>query len=205
MISAPAWLPVLLGGLAAALFTLGNRRAARLIGRSPDVFEKTPGTALAFLGRAHRLAFAAASLGLVLAWAWPAPASAWSSAAGWLGSLAMLLGCAVMAAAQRAMGMSWRVGIDNAPTELVVHGPFRLSRNPTFLGMLMLLTGALLAAPGLLTAAGLAAVLVSFPTQVRMEEAHLAARHGDAFRAYAAQVPRWIGWPRGTPTSTDPN
>lgn len=195
MSAAPAWLPVLLAGLAAALFALGNRRAGRLIGRSPDVFEKAPGTALAFLGRAHRLAFAAAGLGLVLAWAWPPPVSAWPPVAGWLGSLAMLLGCAVMAAAQGAMGASWRVGIDDEATDLVVHGPFRLSRNPTFLGMLLLLAGAVLAAPGMLTAAGLAAALVSFPAQVRMEEEHLLARHGNAFRAYAAAVPRWLGRP----------
>jgi protein-S-isoprenylcysteine O-methyltransferase Ste14 len=198
MMEPPAWLPIALAGLAAALFALGNLRVRRLIGRSPDVFSTAPGTALAFLGRAHRVAFAATGLGVVLAWVWQSPAPAWWAAAEWLGNLAMLLGCGLMAAAQRAMGASWRIGIDRSPTDLVMAGPFSLSRNPTFVGMFLLLWGALLAAPGMLTAAGLAAALVSFPTQVRMEEEHLIARHGDAFRAYAARVPRWLGWPRAT-------
>ena len=196
MTAPPPWLPVLLSALAAAVFAIGNRRAGSLIGRSPDVFQQTPGTALAFLGRAHRLAFVGTALGVVLAWAVPTSIFALPTAVGWLGNLTMLLGCGIMAAAQHAMGASWRVGIDTAPTDLVVRGPFRLSRNPTFVGMFLLLLGALLATPGMLTAAGLAAAAVSFPTQVRMEEEHLSALHGDAFRAYAARVPRWVGWPQ---------
>ncbi|MBY0336517.1 MAG: isoprenylcysteine carboxylmethyltransferase family protein, partial [Acetobacteraceae bacterium] len=122
------------------------------------------------------------------------------AAAGWAGVAAMGLGTALLAWAQRAMGTSWRVGIDAAPTALVATGPFAVSRNPAFLGFLLLFAGAALSAPGLLTAGALGAALVSFPAQVRLEEAHLAAQHGAAWHRYAALVPRWLGRrPRAVP------
>lgn len=189
MMAPPAWLPLLPAFAAAATFALGNRRVQRVIGRSPDVFGRGGDDALNFLGRAHRGAAAACAAGLLLGAAGEGPAAV----TGWAGVIAMAAGAGLLAWAQRAMGTSWRVGIDAAPTGLVTSGPFALSRNPTFLGFLLLFAGAALAAPGPLTAVALGAALVSFPAQVRLEEAHLAALHGDAWRAYAARIRRWFG------------
>lgn len=191
--SLPAFLPLLIAAAAALLFALGNRRAEREIGHSPDVFGSSD-SALDFLGRTHRVVFAISIAGLALHAVMGVPgAGAWA-ALGWLGAAVMLAGGACMAWAQHAMGTAWRIGIDAAPTALVLRGPFTSSRNPTFLGMVMVLAGGAIAAPNLLTAAALGGGIVAFGTQIRLEEAHLAALHGEAYRAYAGRVGRWLGW-----------
>ena len=82
-----------------------------------------------------------------------------------------------------------------AATALVTSGPFAVSRNPIYLGNTMVLVG-LAAAFGnawFLPAAGVAVLAVT-EMAIRREEAHLAARFGSAWVAYAARVPRWFGW-----------
>jgi len=118
---------------------------------------------------------------------WPAPASF---------TLAGLLLCAagvvVIAIAQRQMGESFRIGIDDAKTALVSGGLFARVRNPIYSGLLMLLLGIALVIPcaaSLALAAG-AAAAIAFHT--RLEERHLLSLHGDAYRAYAAGVGRFV-------------
>ncbi|MBX9700806.1 MAG: isoprenylcysteine carboxylmethyltransferase family protein [Acetobacteraceae bacterium] len=186
---------LILMALAATGFALGNHRVARAIGRSPDVFGRGDG-ALDFLGRVHRAVFAASIGGLVLDGLLPGTTGSGGTLAaivGWCGVLLLAAGAGLVLVAQRAMGTAWRVGIDAAPTTLVAEGLFAVSRNPTFLGMLGILLGAMMAAPNLLTAAALGAGIVGFSTQIRLEEAHLSALHGDQYRAYATRAPRWIG------------
>lgn len=81
-----------------------------------------------------------------------------------------------------------------AADRLVTSGPFRFSRNPIYLGNTALLAGlaAVLANPFFLLAAPLNVALVD-KLAVAREEAHLEDRFKDAWRAYAARVPRWIG------------
>lgn len=80
-----------------------------------------------------------------------------------------------------------------AATALVTTGPFALSRNPIYLANTLLLAGAglVLMNAWLVGAAAAQAWLVS-RLAIRREEAHLAIRFGDAWRAYAAKVPRWL-------------
>jgi protein-S-isoprenylcysteine O-methyltransferase Ste14 len=92
------------------------------------------------------------------------------------------------------MGASWRIGLDDERMALVAEGLFRWSRNPTFLGMVTLVTGAVLVVPAVLAAAW-----VAFSIQIRMEEEHLTRMHGAAYAAYSAAVPRWIGLARQRP------
>jgi len=95
--------------------------------------------------------------------------------------------------AQTAMGSSWRVGIDSQrTTELVRSGPFRWSRNPMFLGLLMTLSGLFLVLPNAVTLSILTVGTVLILIQVRLEEAHVLQAHGDAYRAYCRDVGRWF-------------
>lgn len=95
--------------------------------------------------------------------------------------------------AQVQMGLSWRIGIDPlARTGLVRHGLFRLTRNPIFLGMRMLLLGLFLVLPNAATLALLVAGDLLLQVQVRLEEAHLSALHGDAYTEYTTTVRRWL-------------
>ena len=119
----------------------------------------------------------------------------------WLNSFLLIgIGLALLASAliwvliaQIQMGDSWRIGIDektNSP--LVQHGLFGVSRNPIFLGMLVMLVGLLLAIP---TAATLIVTLLGFALihiQVRLEEPFLLDKYGEAYRVYQKHVRRWL-------------
>lgn len=111
-------------------------------------------------------------------------------ATGWV-VLWVSLGWLVLAQAQ--MGRSWRIGIDEARgTELVTHGLFGRSRNPIFLGLRATMLGLFLVLPGGSTLALLVAAEVLMQVQVRLEEAHLAERHGAHYADYARAVRRWL-------------
>jgi protein-S-isoprenylcysteine O-methyltransferase Ste14 len=76
---------------------------------------------------------------------------------------------------------------------LVASGPFAFLRNPLYIGNIALWVGFALAArlvwlaPVILVLLGL-----EYHAIVRWEETLLESRLGDAYRAYAARVPRWI-------------
>jgi protein-S-isoprenylcysteine O-methyltransferase Ste14 len=86
-----------------------------------------------------------------------------------------------------------------AATALITSGPFAVSRNPIYLGNTFLLIGAAaaLANPWFLPVALLSAAAVD-RLAIRREEAHLAARFGEAWRGYAKRTARWIGMVAGS-------
>lgn len=96
--------------------------------------------------------------------------------------------------AQQAMGRSWRIGVDQAEvTELVTTGPFRLVRNPIFTALMMIQAGTAVMAPTWLSAAGAVLMVAACQAQTRLvEEPYLLRRHGDAYRAYAAEAGRFV-------------
>jgi protein-S-isoprenylcysteine O-methyltransferase Ste14 len=134
------------------------------------------------IGAARFAADGAAALGA-------APASAGLAAAGLALAAA---GVALVAVAQRQMGASLRIGLAEERTDLVKRGLFLWIRNPIFVGMLLVLGGFVLLAPGVWTAATwvLAAATIAF--QVRLEEEHLRAAHGEDYLAYASRVGRFL-------------
>jgi len=81
-----------------------------------------------------------------------------------------------------------------AANRLVTAGPFGFSRNPIYLSNTTLLVGLaiVLANPVFLIAAYLNVILVN-KLAIEREEAHLANCFKEAWHAYAARVPRWIG------------
>lgn len=94
---------------------------------------------------------------------------------------------------QFSMGDSWRIGIPqgDAPP-LRTRGPFAVSRNPIFLGMLSFVVGMTLWSPSAVTVALLTATYLALEVQIRGEEAYLASMHGEACRNYCARVRRWF-------------
>lgn len=80
---------------------------------------------------------------------------------------------------------------------LVTDGPYRLTRNPMYIGMGCLFAGAAVASGSLWSLATLPAVLgVVNRAVIPREERHLIAVFGDDYLRYQARVPRWLGLPR---------
>lgn len=79
------------------------------------------------------------------------------------------------------------------PGRLVTGGVFRVSRNPMYLGMLLLLIGAAILL-GSLTPflAALAFAIVADRWYIRYEEAAMAAKFGEDYRAYQRRTRRWL-------------
>lgn len=80
------------------------------------------------------------------------------------------------------------------PRHLVTSGPYRISRNPMYVAVLLILCGWALTFPAraLWVYAGFVA-LVFHLRVVFYEEPWLARTHGAAWLAYRARVLRWIG------------
>jgi protein-S-isoprenylcysteine O-methyltransferase Ste14 len=120
----------------------------------------------------------------------PAPAA---GARLWLGSFLLCGGTALMALAQLHLGAAWRIGIDRtAHPGLVTGGLYRVSRNPIFLAMFISLAGFALLVPSWLSLALVSGTALGVRRQVEEEEAHLRRTYGEAYRAYATQVGRFL-------------
>jgi protein-S-isoprenylcysteine O-methyltransferase Ste14 len=82
--------------------------------------------------------------------------------------------------------------------QLAVSGPYAFTRNPLYLGSILLAAGFCVAARSWKSTVLLAAYLAIFyPAVIRREQSELKALYGDAFVQYAAQVPAF--WPRFSP------
>ncbi len=106
-----------------------------------------------------------------------------------------LAGAAIAIVAQVQMGRAWRIGVRSGDAPLFVsHGLFKFSRNPIFVGM-MLVGFAATIASGLWWAwFALAIFVASCAVQVRIEEKHLEDSFGVHYRNFRMTVPRWLGF-----------
>ena len=112
-------------------------------------------------------------------------------------AIVALFGAAVVIVAQVQMGRAWRIGVRGGDAPLFVsHGLFRFSRNPIFVGMILVGLAAALASGLWWARASLAIFIASCAVQVRIEEAHLEASFGRPYLDFRAMVPRWLGWKR---------
>lgn len=106
-----------------------------------------------------------------------------------LASAALVL----IAASRRAMGPSWRVGVDvHERTALVTEGPFARVRHPIYTAMVALSVGIALMVPNLFTAAAVAAFLIAVELQARvLEDPYLRRTHPE-FPSYARKTGRFL-------------
>ena len=138
------------------------------------------------------------ALALVL---WPSrpPASAFLV---WSGGALVVSGELLRLWAVRHIGVVSRTRSDRLGP-LVATGPFARVRNPLYLGNIALWVG-FSATAGLVWLISPIVLLLAFEYHaiVQWEERLLEGRLGDAYREYAARVPRWI--PLGSPVSLNP-
>jgi protein-S-isoprenylcysteine O-methyltransferase Ste14 len=84
------------------------------------------------------------------------------------------------------------------PRKFVPRGPYRLVRNPMYVGGICLLLGfGFYLASAAITLLGLAAFLLIHTLVVATEEPSLRKRFGQEYEDYCRTVPRWIprlGW-----------
>lgn len=110
-----------------------------------------------------------------------------------VGLVLLVLALIWVLVAQLQMGDSWRIGIDEkTASPLVQRGLFGISRNPIFLGMLVMLVGMLLTLPTAATLMVTILGIILIHIQVRLEEPFLLEKYGDAYRDYQKRVRRWI-------------
>lgn len=104
--------------------------------------------------------------------------------------LPFALGLAALQAMRRARTS---VNPDKPTTALLTNGPFRLSRNPMYLGMVVQYVGLALLFNSLwaLALLPLALVVVHF-TVIKREERYLEQKFGEEYQDYKARVRRWI-------------
>lgn len=139
------------------------------------------------------LALCAIAAGFAVEAAWPSalPAQGARIVAG-LAIFALgfaLAGWAIFAFRRAGTGVETR----KPSTTVVAAGPYRFSRNPIYLGMVLGIVGVGIAAGS----AWVIAMLVPFLAVIRTgviarEEAYLDAKFGEDYRRYRAGVRRWL-------------
>jgi protein-S-isoprenylcysteine O-methyltransferase Ste14 len=95
----------------------------------------------------------------------------------------------------RAAPRGWSLASRTTPEYLLRSGPYRWSRNPMYAGEAVVWLGWALFYGTPAVWAGWAILCARVAKVVRLEERRLAACFGDAYRAYLAAVPRWVGRP----------
>jgi protein-S-isoprenylcysteine O-methyltransferase Ste14 len=133
------------------------------------------------------------ALGLVLNFFWPASFSPPAIAAP-LGVLIILGGIALgISAVKEMQAANTPFEISKPSTEIVTSGVFQRSRNPIYLGMLLLCTGIAILANSLwILILVLPFAIVLQKGVIDREEAYLEQKFGDKYLRYKAKVRRWI-------------
>lgn len=113
----------------------------------------------------------------------------------WLGLPVLLLGAALYfrcAYDFAGAGRGTPAPID-PPVALVARGPYRISRNPMYVGVLMVVLGEAIALRAMPLFYYLLLMALAFHLVVILyEEPSLSRQFGDVYEEYRATVPRWV-------------
>ena len=141
------------------------------------------------------IAWAVAVLvGSGLNWLMPLPFIPAAVPAGGLGAMVFALALALVAWAIVTMTRAGSNVPTSLPTTTIVNtGPYRFTRNPIYLGMVLGLIGLAIA----LNSLWLLLMLVPFALVIRYgvvtrEEVYLERKFGDIYRGYRSRVRRWL-------------
>ncbi len=147
----------------------------------------------AIIGSVHGvLPWAASRLTRRVGW-WDGRPGAWN----WPGLLLVAAGTAGVLwfwlVHMRRVAAQSQMELQLTPEYLVTEGPYRFSRNPMYVAVLIVWLGwAVWYGSWLLLAAVVLWWLVLNFAVIPREERGLAARHQERYRQYASSVPRWI-------------
>ncbi|SDQ63332.1 methyltransferase family protein [Natronobacterium texcoconense] len=84
------------------------------------------------------------------------------------------------------------------PDELVTSGVYSYTRNPMYVGVLLVIVGQALRQRSLSPLWWALGCWIGFHNRViRFEEPHLAEKHGEEYEQYCEDVPRWLPFGRG--------
>ena len=188
------WIALALGLVAVLLGTVGRsrmRRSGALTGRPPRRAGTPAWWARALFGVALLLGLGAP---LLVATDVVQPIALFDEP-GWVagGAAVVLLGTALLLAAQRSRVTLQERGVDPVTTTRGLHARVR---NPGLAGIVLATAGLLIMVPTLLGV--LAAVLVVAAVQIQVRavrEPGMARRHGEAYDAYAARTGRFLPRP----------
>jgi protein-S-isoprenylcysteine O-methyltransferase Ste14 len=114
--------------------------------------------------------------------------------AGWLGGAVFAAALALLAwAIATITGAGSNVPTNRPTMSIVETGPYRLTRNPIYLAMMLALVGLAIAFDNL----WLLLTLVAFALVIRYgvvarEEAYLDRKFGEVYRGYRSRVRRWL-------------
>ena len=136
----------------------------------------------------------AAALGamLVLRWRWPLPIL--GGAGLWPGLALVLLAVGLLIWGRRTL-VAGGTNVDPSlpSTAVVTSGPYRLSRNPLYVGLALVYLGLTLALDAWWGIVLLALVLlVMHRGVIRREERYLEQKFGDGYRQYRSAVRRYL-------------
>jgi protein-S-isoprenylcysteine O-methyltransferase Ste14 len=110
-----------------------------------------------------------------------------------IGNLLMLGGFTAIIAINFYMKDDWRSGVpEPGNARLITNGPFRWSRNPMMLFVMMTQLGFFLALPSLFSLTCLLVGVIAVFIQVGVEEQALKRQFGERYREYRNQTPRWF-------------
>lgn len=112
----------------------------------------------------------------------------------WLSAAFIAIAIALVVSAFKALSQA-RTAFDarKSTTTIVTAGAFRLSRNPTYLSLTLLLIGIAFATSSLwVLASVIPAVAATQWGVILREERYLKAKFGEAYTSYASRVHRWL-------------
>ena len=133
-------------------------------------------------------------VGLALHWLVPLPFMPAHLPVDWIGAVIFVLAIALGVSAVITMTKAGSNVPTNRPsTTIVTRGPYRVTRNPIYLGMFLGQVGLAIAFNSL----WLLVTLVPFVLVIRngvvaREEAYLTRRFGDVYSGYCSHVRRWL-------------